>query len=483
MSGGDVPHAATRPGHRRWPVLVALIMAATAAAVLLVVRGDDDGGGRAGPIELAVVSSVVATALERDVDRLSSPAVAADPVVRRRIARRLSRHAVAARRTGRRVRADLAPGPAHTGLDRACTQLGDAAGDIGRVAARGGPALTLELRAGTDRVAGARTRIAAVVASLRRGSGRGERRVLDRAVGAVERGDADLPLDASLTIGGTGSGDLTGAAISGVGDFNGDGRGDLAVASPGRGEVLVGLRPEEAELDPDQPGGGKVTIGGLDARRSDELGAFELFGLARMRVAPAGDVNGDRLADVLIGVPEADGPGGERAGAAFVVYGSRSPARVNVTMLEQEGRGFRIDGPGPFWRIGRAVAGVGDFNGDGRHDIAIGARARIAPEDVTAAAGRAVTWVLFGGTERRRVTLRRRGPPPSGLRIDGYGDTLAPAGDFDGDGLDDLVGGDANHQMGIPGGVGSCAVGGGPARSTPRGPDAGARRSSSGADV
>lgn len=225
-------------------------------------------------------------------------------MVRRRIARRLSRHAVPARRTGRRVRADLArPGRRTPGSTAPVRSFATRPGTFGRVAARGGPALTLKLRAGTDRVAGARTRIAAVVAFLRRGSGRGEGRVLDCAVGTVERRDADLPLDASLTIGGAGSGDLTGAAISGIGDFNGDGRGDLAVASPGRGEVRVGLRPEETELDPDQPGDGTVTIGGLDARRSDELGAFELFGLARMRVAPVGDVNGDRLADVLIGVP------------------------------------------------------------------------------------------------------------------------------------------------------------------------------------
>jgi hypothetical protein len=61
------------------------------------------------------------------------------------------------------------------------------------------------------------------------------------------------------------------------------------------------------------------------------LGGFAIdgeleFDQAGAAVAGAGDVNGDGLADVIIGAPLAD-PNGKEAGRAYVVFGKKSTTR------------------------------------------------------------------------------------------------------------------------------------------------------------
>ena len=73
-------------------------------------------------------------------------------------------------------------------------------------------------------------------------------------------------------------------------------------------------------------------------------------------VAGAGDVNGDGLADVLVGAPGFD------SGSAYIVLGTRSPARIDLASLG--GGGFRIDGAAQSDRAGASVAGAGDVNGE-----------------------------------------------------------------------------------------------------------------------
>jgi hypothetical protein len=194
-------------------------------------------------------------------------------------------------------------------------------------------------------------------------------------------------------------------------------------------------------------------------------------------IVGAGDLNGDGVPDLLIGRPYLDGPG---YGSAFAVY---SPS-VGFAAIDLEdirttpSAGFVLDGkefdnpdPSTFPTadmgnvIGFAIGGHGDFNGDGWTDVIAGAPFNSNGDFVGLAA------VYFGSASLPSVTLRdietdaSRGlvlfgtplpvsdptsDPASGPTGNEAGFSVASAGDFNGDGIDDWIvgqpGPDANSD-------------------------------------
>lgn len=178
----------------------------------------------------------------------------------------------------------------------------------------------------------------------------------------------------------------TGYAVSSAGDFNGDGFDDIMVSAP---SAYRYFSPTEY-LD----GAGAVYIlyGSATGIHlpdlSQPLGAdgIRIFGghagaTAGFSITSVGDLNGDGINDVLIGVPvDNHGDGG-----AYVVYGHQGGYAPNTDIdlgnLTHE-QGFRILGahlPGQtgqysgFPEAGSSVASAGDINGDGVNDFLIGA--------------------------------------------------------------------------------------------------------------
>ena len=165
----------------------------------------------------------------------------------------------------------------------------------------------------------------------------------------------------------------SGIAVSSVGDVNGDGIGDLLIgaygADPngersgasyvvfGRNTVQTGPFPASLDLS---------TLDGTNGFRLAGVAALDYSGRA---VSSAGDVNGDGLADLLIGAFGAD-PNGERSGASYVVFGRNTaqtgpfPVSLNLSALDGT-NGFRLNGVAADDRSGRAVSSAGDVNGDG----------------------------------------------------------------------------------------------------------------------
>jgi hypothetical protein len=158
------------------------------------------------------------------------------------------------------------------------------------------------------------------------------------------------------------------------------------------------------------------------------------------RVANAGDVNRDGRDDVIIGAYTADANGRENAGTAYLVRSSPSK-RVKLGTDSAgvvEFRGAHKDD-----NVGQMVAGLGDVNGDGRPDQAVGSYSLTARGRSKAGS----IWVVLSTAGRRHINL---GKPGAGLvRIDGSAedaelDPAASAGDFNGDGIGDMVVGETD---------------------------------------
>jgi hypothetical protein len=206
-----------------------------------------------------------------------------------------------------------------------------------------------------------------------------------------------------------------------IGDVDGDGRDDLAATFGSPPDTRVAIVSGAAET-------GKVVDLAHLPNGASVIRAASSGDLANAYVAPAGDVNGDGLGDLLVSAPLATVPGRGRVGAAFVVFGAKHLASVNLGSLGS--RGFAMYGEQPtspydFGTVGAPAAAVGDLNGDGLADIAL--RSSLA-QFVVVDGKRSTDPVDLAALGTRGFTITS--PETT---------SLGGGGDVNGDGLDDLV--------------------------------------------
>ncbi|MFN7202231.1 MAG: integrin alpha, partial [Aphanizomenon sp.] len=91
-------------------------------------------------------------------------------------------------------------------------------------------------------------------------------------------------------------------------------------------------------------------------------------------VSSAGDINGDRIGDIVIGSPLSDPNNQSNAGKTYVVFGKTDSFNQTIDISSLNGtNGFVINGAKAGDESGRSVSNIGDINGDGVDDLAIGA--------------------------------------------------------------------------------------------------------------
>ena len=271
--------------------------------------------------------------------------------------------------------------------------------------------------------------------------------------------------------------------VSAAGDVNGDGHDDLLTCTRGGWNSYTVLRLG----GPEGPGRWPVwqlynnncvsaaaIVSDLDGDGLDEIGFRTSAGLELYAGAPtapastptwllsaafdqldgpllgAGDINDDGWGDLLVADPEASVAGRDGAGLVYVFHGGASGPSPSP---DRSLLGTQADG-----HFGHALAS-GDFDGDGEADLAIG-----APDEDGAA-----FWLGQADEENEgRVHVFYGGPggPPDladqlfeGNDDDGeFGHGLASAGDFNGDGTEDLIVGSNGYRSGAAGVLGGAFV-------------------------
>jgi hypothetical protein len=231
--------------------------------------------------------------------------------------------------------------------------------------------------------------------------------------------------------------DAFGTALA-VGDFDGDGYDDLAIGAPN--EDVSGV---------DLAGAVNVLYGsavGLTAARDQfwhqdspgitgEPEFYDFFGGA----LAAGDLDGDGYDDLAVGVQQEDVADVSNAGTVTVLYGAPAGLTAERDQFWSQGSPGVEDNVETNDQFGSELT-VGDFDGDGRDDLAIG----VPLEGVGAGPDAGAVNVLYGATGGLTAdgdqfwSQDSPNVQDAAESEDWFGYALA-AGDFDGDGRDDLA--------------------------------------------
>ncbi|MDX1410996.1 MAG: integrin alpha [Nitrospirales bacterium] len=227
------------------------------------------------------------------------------------------------------------------------------------------------------------------------------------------------------------SGERWGGALSFIGDIDGDGLPELAVGAPleemGGAVWILFLHPNGTVKNYQKI---SATTGGFTGQLDDN----DFFGWT---VAAIGDRDGDGTPDLAVGAP-LDDDGGPERGALWILYlHPNGTVKTHQKINHQSGVFTGMLDDADFFGI--SVADLGDLDGDGVSDLAVGALG-----DDDGGTDRGAVWVLFldsSGTVKNHQKISATAGGFTGTLDDGdaFGISVAILGDLDGDGVPDVV--------------------------------------------
>ncbi len=231
-----------------------------------------------------------------------------------------------------------------------------------------------------------------------------------------------------------GSFEWFGTSVASIGDLDQDGVRDMAVGAHGdsemgnfRGAVWLLLLNANGTVK------GFLKINDAQGGFSGVLADGDEFGYS---LANVGDLDRDGIDDVAVGA-NLDDDGGQDRGAVYVLQLTTSGAKLTTKISDTDG-GFTgvLDNRDQF---GRSVAGLGDLDGDGVADLAVGAH-----WDDDGGKDRGAVWNLFlneDGTVKghQKISSLEGGFGGVLANSDELGSGIAVLADIDGDGVRDLA--------------------------------------------
>lgn len=185
-----------------------------------------------------------------------------------------------------------------------------------------------------------------------------------------------------------------------------------------------------------------------DSTSLPQLNTGDKFGSG---VAPLGDLSGFGVAggtEIVVGARE---DGGLDQGAVWILGLDSAGSVAASRRIASGASGFPSGQLVQNDRFGASVTSLGDLNGDGVPEIAVGATG-----DDTAASGAGAVWILFLNADgtvgaQRKITEGVNGFSGDLDAGDNFGASVAGLGDIDGDGIGDLavgaLGDDADDNL------------------------------------